>query len=280
MSESNQIRITRNPELLNSTLVVGWEDDAGKLGAEVVDHLIERLGCVEFAEIEPESFFPLAGILVEDDVARFPEGKLYFSSEKELVVLKGRAPRFGWYEYLSSLVEMAEQFCYVKEIYTVGGMISFGPHTFSRQVMAIANSLEMKKTLQENELSTNTSFETPPGQRPTLSSFLLWVAQRRNIAAASLWVPIPFYLLSLADPQASRAILHFLDRRLVLDLDFHQLDDQAADQIEKLAQLRQSLPEIDGYIRKLEKNEGLNHDETEKLVRGVAEFFKGGAISG
>jgi proteasome assembly chaperone (PAC2) family protein len=275
LSERHHFTITRNPQFLTSTMVVCWEDDGGKLGTRVADYLIEKLGCLEFAELDPESFFPLAGVRIENDIALFPDCKFYFNQEKELVVFKGRAPRSAWYEYLCSLTDVAREYCYAKEIYTVGSMISFGAHTFSRQIMAVANSEDMKSTLKENDLALGADFETPPGQRPTLSSYLLWVAQRLDIAAATLWVPIPFYLLSLDDPQASRTILHFLDHRLNLGMDFHQLDDEAADQIERLAELRRRTPEIDRCIRKLEMNEGLNHDETEKLVRGVEEHLRG-----
>jgi predicted ATP-grasp superfamily ATP-dependent carboligase len=117
-------------------------------------------------------------------------------------------------------------------------------------------------------------YETPPGQRPTLNSFLLWVAKRRNIAAASLWVPIPFYLVAAEDPQAWRKTVEFLDRRFGLGIDFRDLDEDAARQNEKLAELRSRSSEVDSYIRKLESNLGLTQEENEKLVKEVAELFR------
>ena len=63
-------------------------------------------------------------------------------------------------------------------------------------------------------------FETPPGSRPTLNSYLLWMAKTRNLAAANLWVPVPFYLMSNDDPDSHKKALEFLDNRLDLNLNF------------------------------------------------------------
>ncbi|MCK4697658.1 MAG: PAC2 family protein, partial [Dehalococcoidia bacterium] len=113
-----------------------------------------------------------------------------------------------------------------------------------------------------------------PGQRPTLSSFLLWVAKRRNMAGASLWVPVPFYLVSTEDPQAWRITVEFLDKRFGLGIDFRDLDEEVARQNEKIAQVRIRFPEIDDYIRKLESNLGVTQEENEKLVKEIEEFLR------
>ena len=128
--------------------------------------------------------------------------------------------------------------------------------------------------LSEYELASDLDFETPPGQRPTLSSFLLWVAKRRNIAGANLWVPIPFYLVAAEDPQAWRKIAGFLDTRFGLDIDFEDLDEEVAKQDHKIAQVRKQTPEIDGYINRLESNLSLSADESEKLVREMEELLR------
>lgn len=274
MIEKHAINISKKPNMTSSTLIVSWIEDAADLGQNTADYLIEKLRCHEFAQIEPEGFFPLGGVSVDDDVAEFPESRFYCSEDAGMVIFKSSIPRADWYQFLSSILDVAEQYCAVKEIYTIGGMISWGPHTTPRSLMAVANSPEMKKTLIGHGLPMSMDFETPPGQRPTLNSFLMWTAQRRNLAGASLWVPVPFYLLSVEDPSSSRTLASFLDTALDLGIDFADLDSDIETQHEKLAQMRRKRPELDGYIVKIENNEALTREEGEKLVKGVELFFK------
>ena len=76
-------------------------------------------------------------------------------------------------------------------------MVALSAHTASRELIVTANSSEMKESLSQYGLVLNINYETPPLQRPTISSFLIWVAKKRNVAGASLWVPIPFYLITI-----------------------------------------------------------------------------------
>ena len=274
MVEEYPLKIYAEPKLQNSSLVVGWSDDAGKLGAKVTDYLIRSLKCQEFGEIQPADFFPLDGVAVEDDVAQFPESRFYWCQEGNLVVFKSTPPRSRWYRFLSCILDVAQDYCHTTELYTIGGMVYFGAHTTPRELSATASSLEMKGILSRYDLARDINYETPPGQRPTLNSFLLWVAKRRNIAAANLWVPIPFYLVAAEDPEASKKTMEFLDRRLNLGLDFSDLDEEVARQNERIAQLRVIIPEIDAYIGRLESNLSITQEESEKLVREVQEFLR------
>ena len=271
LSEEYPFKIYVKPEFQSSSLIVGWAEDAGKLGSKVIAYLNKKLEAKEFAEIEPVDFFFLGGVLVENDIAQFPESKFHYCQPHNLVILKSSSPRAEWYKFLNLILDVAEHYCHVKELYTVGGMISFGAHTAPRELFAIANSPEMKEVLSQYNLARDMDYQTPPGQRPTLSSFLLWVAKRRNIAGASLWVPIPFYLVAMEDPQAWKKTLEFLDRRFDLRIDFTDLDEEIERQNEKIAQVRIRFPEIDSYIQRLESNLSLTEQESERLVKEIEE---------
>jgi proteasome assembly chaperone (PAC2) family protein len=117
-------------------------------------------------------------------------------------------------------------------------------------------------------------FETPPGSRPTLNSYLLWIAKNREIPAANLWVPVPFYLMTGEDPTAQKKALEFLDKRLELGLDYSAIDTGIKQQNEKLRRLRLSSEEIDGSLRKLESNQRLSEEEHENLVKGIGDFLR------
>ena len=275
MSETQPLRIDRESGLEAQALIVGWTEDAADLGSGVTDYMTERLGAEEFGEIEPEGFFPLGGVVVEGNVARFPESKFYRCAGKGLVVFKSNPPRSDWFRFLNLILDVAEQ-CRAGEIYTVGGMVYLGAHTFPRELMALANSPQMKGRMAEYGLTADIDYETPPGQRPTLNSFLLWAAGRRNIGAASLWVPVPFYLVGARDPLAWQKVIEFLDDRFALGIDLSGIDDEAAAHDARMAELRSGSANVDNYIRKLEGGLGLTQEESEELVREVEDFLREG----
>jgi proteasome assembly chaperone (PAC2) family protein len=276
LSEEQPFKLFTKPKLESSSLVVAWDQDAGSVGPKVADYLNKELESKEFAEIMPENFFSLSGVSVEDDVARFPESKFYWCQGKNLVIFKSAIPRCEWYEFLNLVLDTAEKYCKVQEIYTVGGMVSPGAHTTPRMLLSVANSVEMKQMLGHYDLISDMDYESQDGQRPTLSSFLLWAARRRNIAGVSLWVPVPFYLLASEDPLACKKVTEFFDRRFDLNIDFVGIDDEIAKQNMEIARIRNQVPELDSYISKLESNLGLTVDESEKLVKGLEEWLRRG----
>lgn len=262
------------PKLQSPSLVVGWSVDAGKLGTKVTNYLNRKLGGQTFGEIEPVEFFPLGGVAIEDDLVQFPESKFYSCPGKDLVVFISNQPHFEWYKFLSLVLDAAQHYCQVKEIYIIGAMVSLGAHTAPRELLGIFNSPEMKESLSDYNLAGGLDFETPPGQRPALNSFLLWVAKRRNIPGVSLWVPIPFYLVAADDPMAERRVLEFLNQRLDLGIDLSDLDEEIRRQNEIIAEVRNSFPDIDESIRRLESKVRLSEEESQRLVRETEKFLR------
>lgn len=275
MSENSKLKVYSEPRFRETpTLLVAWSTDAARLGAKTAGYLRKKLGATKFAEIEPTDFFPLNGVSIEDDVAQFPESAFYYSQEHSLVILESDLPRSGWHSFLDLVLDVAEQRCHAREFYTIGAMISFGAHTAPRELLAVANSPEMRAALENYDLSRQMEYETPPGQRPTLSSYLLWMARKRNMMGASLWTPVPFYLVTNEDPLACRKVLSFIDKRLSLGIDFADLDGEVSAQREKLAKLRAASPEIDSSINKLESSLGLTQEQNERLAKEVEEFLR------
>jgi len=264
------------PGFRNFSLVLGWSKDGGNLGLRTIDYLNRKLEGQEFAEIEPERFFSLGGVAIREDLARFPESRFYACQEHELVLFRSDFPEAEPYGFLNSVLDMAVRHCGMKELYIIGAMVSFSAHTTPRQLFAVVSSEEMKEALSQYDLVGDTDYETPPGERPTLNSFLLWIAKRRSIPAVSLWVPIPFYLAGREDPQAQRKVLSFLNDRLGLKLDFGDLDAEIRAQNQQLARARSGVPQVDDYIGRLESNLRLSEEENAELVRGIEGFLRTG----
>jgi len=274
LSEGKSFKLFTRPKFDSSTVVVVWNQDVGRLGPKVADYLTGQLDGQELGEISPEGFFSLSGITVEDDIAQFPESKFYRCQNEDFVIFRSDIPRFDWYGFINLVLDIAEKYFKVKHIYTVGGMVLPSAHTTPRTLLSVVNSAEMKKILSKYDIVDNMDYETREDQRPTFSSYLLWAAKMRDIPGACLWVPVPFYLMTVEDPQACKKVLEFFNRHLELNINFADIDNEVAEQNKKIAQARSQFPELDGYISKLETNLGLTADEGEKLVKEIDELLR------
>ena len=273
MNQRSPIAVYQEPQLGRSSLVLGWSEDAGDLGRKVTDYLNLKLKGQEFAGIEPEDFFPMSGVAIKDNIARFPESKFYACPERELVIFQTDSPLAEWYKFLNSVLDVAERHCRVRELYVLGAMITFSAHTTPRQLLGVVNSTGMKEILSQYDLNRDMDYQTQPGERPTLNSFLLWLARERNIPGVSVWVPIPFYLAAMEDVQAQKKVLSFLNERLDLKIDFGDLDQEIRRQNEQLALARSRSPQIDDYINRLESNIMLSQEENGELIKKIEEFL-------
>jgi predicted ATP-grasp superfamily ATP-dependent carboligase len=192
------------------------------------------------------------------------------------VVFQSDSPSAEWYKFLNSVLDVAEHHCRVKELYILGAMVSFSAHTTPRELLAVVNSAEMKEVLSQYDLARDMDYQTQLGERPTLNSFLLWIAKGRNIPGVSLWVPIPFYLAAMEDAQAQKKVLSFLNERLNLKIDFSDLDQEIREQNEQLARARSRFSQIDDYINRLESNLMLSEEENGELIKKIEDFLREG----
>jgi len=261
-------RFSEKPKFENPSLIVGWNKDAGKLSPKVIEYLNKEMNCRSFCEIEPADFFSLGGVAIENNIAQFPENRFYCSDSDDLVLFKGDEPRFERYRFLNALSDLAEHYCNVKELYTISGTISAIAHTGSRKILAVFNQHEFQEKLQ----GYGPEDMTWKGS-PAISSYLLWVAEKRGIAGVSLWTQVPFYLAAAEDFQAIKVTLSFLGKRFNLNVDLKDLDVEIKKQNAKVAQLRQDDSEIDESIGALERGLSLVEDEQMELTKRVTEFL-------
>jgi len=270
---SEALKFYSSPKLKDPVLIVAWSEDASKVGIRSADYLIRSTGCRETGEILPEGFFPMAGVSVDDDVAQFPESKFFAGDARNLLIFKSNLPRFEWHEFVNCILDAAREFK-VREIYTLGAMVSTAAHTMPRMLISIVNETAIKPELEPFNVVTNTDYETPPGQKPTMSSYLLWLAKQRALTAVSLWVPVPYYLVPVEDPRAYKRFVYFFNSKFNLGVDFTRIDADIAEQDRMMADLFAKSPDIQAMVRKLEAGEGLDTADSEKLATEVLEFLK------
>jgi predicted ATP-grasp superfamily ATP-dependent carboligase len=274
LSDDFPYRIHVTPDMESSNLVIGWDEDAGKLGQNVTDYLIEKLQCRLLCEIEPRGFFPMSGVSVENDVAQFPSSNFYYNADKKIVIFKSSPPRFEWYSFINIVLDIAERICNVDEIYTIGGMISVSAHTMPRNLMATMNASRVKESMESFDLDLSMDYETPLGQKPTMSSYILWAARQRNITGISLWVPIPFYLVPNEDMRANRRMIDFLNRKLMLGMDASDLNESVLDQNRLITRAIDDHPEIRDIIYNLETNVSVTEEDGQKLLKTILPYLR------
>ena len=267
--EKNPVEIHRVPQLQSPSLIVGWQtQDIGKLGLEVIDFLIEKLGGKLIAEINPLGFFSFTGVRFKNDLVQAPESKFWTCEEGNLLILKSDEPGFEHYHFLNSILDFAEDQCGAKELYTLNGALSYVAHTHPCKVLTVFNKPEIKARLRDYELE-DMNWEGPPA----ISSYLLWIAKRRGIPGVSLWPEIPFYLAAREDPQAIKLTLSFLNMRFNLGLNLERFDQEIEHQNAKIAQRRKEDAEIDKALSALERGQRLEEEEQLKLAREIYELL-------
>lgn len=255
--------------LRSPSLIVGWQEDAGNLAPKVIDFLSEKLKTRYFCEIKPAEFFPIEGIPVRDNIIQFPESKFYAAEEKDLVIFKSNSPSRNWYKFLNSVLDVAQYYCKIKELYTINGNPVPIAHTAQRRrVLTVANHPKFEKELKKYGF-LGMEFEG----NPALSSFLLWVAERRNIPGISLWEDIPFYLVPFDDPRGQKRIIEFFNRKFNLGVDFYDLEERIKEQDKRIEQLRKEDSEINRSLGLLEMGISLSWEEQFKLVKRVTELL-------
>ena len=270
----NLFETYRTPRLQNPSLIIGWQTrDIGGIGSRVARFLNEKLGGMEVAEIKPLGFFPLGGAVFKDDLLQVPASKFWACQKNDLLIFKSSEPKYEWHKFLKAVVDFAEERCQAKEIYTISGTIASIAHTSPRRVLTVFNQSEFREELQDYGLEDMT-WEGPPA----ISTYLLWVAQRKGIPGMSLWPEVPFYLAATEDSEAIRQTLSFLDKRFNLALDLGEFDLEVKRQNEKLARLREESPEVNKSIATLERGLSLDESEQVKLAEKVSELFKRGEV--
>jgi proteasome assembly chaperone (PAC2) family protein len=142
--------------------------------------------------------------------------------------------------------------------------------------MGTCSSIEMKRALSPYNILSELNYQSTGGQKPTLNSFLLWTAQKRRIPGVSLWGPIPFYLVNVGDYLAQKMILEFFNLKFGLEIDTGDTEDPVKRQNVKIAEARNKIPEIDGYITKLETNLKLTEEESQELINKIESYLKNG----
>lgn len=270
-------RFTSRPRLKKPSFVIGWTDDIGDVSGLTADHLIKASNGADFCQIEPADFYPVGGVNVIDDVARFPQGRFFYSESNPVVVLRADQPQSNRYEFLSAVLDLAEHYgksdlgepSRAEALYTVNGITALTAHTAARRVFGVFSDAATLRRLQPL-VPANANWQGPPH----VSTYLLWLAGQRHLPGVGLWVEVPFYLADYQDYQSVRAAMSVLSMILGWDFDLGEIDRLAGEQDEKLSQLEDD-PETADMLRALEEGQSLDRQEQTQLIEAAGNILSG-----
>lgn len=224
MSLSNRIvvEITEMPKLRNPTLVCGLPG-SGFVGKLAVDHLIEELKGVPFANIYSSSFPPQV-LIQSDGTADLMKNTLYYckTESSDLVLLSGDAQPVSpesEYEMAEEITKLCEKLG-VKTIYTLAAYIT-GAFTKTQKVYGASTSPQIVKEFPKYGVYPMNS-----GSITGMNGLIIGVAKRKNITGICLLGETSGYVV---DATASKSVLETLATILDLNLDLVGISKKAQD---------------------------------------------------
>ena len=244
----------------------GW-NDAGEAATGAAKLLVERLGLVEIAAVDPELYFDYQFtrptiVLGEDGTRRLEwpgaaimgPGGLPASDEDDdrvtgpgaeaLHVLLGAEPARSWKGFAAELIDAALA-ADIEGIVLLGAMLADAPHTRPLSVFASSENPEVRSALGV-ERST---YEGPVG----ILSVIADQAERAGIPTVSLWASVPHYVHNAPSPKAVLALLGKVEELTGLSIPRGSLEVDAKAWEAGVDALAADDDEMAGYITQLEQ---------------------------
>ena len=275
------IKIYKQPRLRNPYLIAGWAD-AGFVGINAVNYLIDKLGAQEFGEIEPSDYFLLPHSSIKGGVLQgieYPESSFYYwkndKSTEDLIIWGSTPPALKHYEFSSLIVDVAEHFG-VERIYTVGGIYANIAHTEELKIFAVINNPRLKWYLKNYDVELGLDYHGPT----SMNGLMLGIAKHRNIDGISLWGPVPGYIGDIPNPRVCCAVLKVLTTMLGVDIDLSEIEAEArntAKEIDTLVNhVRRQNPELNDYMERLEKGIRFkaSPENSQRFFAEIEEFLR------
>lgn len=216
------VEISEMPKLKNPSMICGLPG-SGYVGKLAVDHLIEELHGVPFANIFSSSFPPQV-LIQPDGTADLMKNTLYYCKSKssDLVLLSGDAQPVtpeSEYEMAEEITKMCEKLG-VRTIYTLAAYIT-GTFTKAQRVYGTSTSPEIVKEFSKHSVVSMNS-----GSITGMNGLLIGVGKRKDITGVCLLGETSGYVV---DAMASKSVLEALGNILGLKLDLAGISKKAQD---------------------------------------------------
>ena len=230
--------VAKKPKLKNPLFIEGLPG-IGNVGKLAVEHLIENIKAIKFAELYSKDFPPQVFINT-DGTIKLVNNEFYYwkakkKNQRDLVLLTGDYQGLssnGQYELVESILNIIEDLG-VKEMFTLGGY-GLGHEIKEPKVLCATTDTRLVKTMKKYGAIFKKN--EPGGGIVGASGLLLGLGKLRGLEGTCFMGETPGYLV---DPKSAKAILKILMKITNVDLNLSELEKKAKE-IEYIAhQLRE-----------------------------------------
>jgi len=242
--------ILKKPKL-NNPLVIEGLPGIGNVGKLAVEHLIDSINAIKFAELYSEDFPPQVFINPDGTIELVKNEFYYWSAKKrnqrDLILLTGDyqgLSSHGQYELAEKILDIAEDLG-VKEIFTLGGY-GLGHEVREPKVLCATTDKFLVKTMKKYGAIFKKN--EPGGGIVGASGLLLGLGKLRGLQGTCLMGETPGYLV---DPKSAKAVLNILMKIINVEVDLSALEKKAK--------------EIEYIAHQLKEMESLSKEKSEEL---------------
>lgn len=240
----------KKPKLSNPILIEGLPG-IGNVGKLAVEHLIESIKAIKFAELHCKDFPPQVFINI-DGTIELVNNEFYFwkskkKNQRDLVLLTGDYQGLssqGQYELVEKILDIIEGLG-VKEIYTLGGY-GLGHEIENPRVLCATTDKNLVKIMKKHGAVFKKN--EPGGGIVGASGLLLGLGKLRGFNGACLMGETPGYLV---DPKSAKAVLNIIMKLTNIEINLSALEKKAK--------------EIENIAHQLKEIEGLGKEKSEEL---------------
>jgi uncharacterized protein len=230
--------VAKIPKLKNPMFIEGLPG-IGNVGKLAVEHLIENIKAIKFAELYSKDFPPQVFINT-DGTIKLVNNEFYYwkakkKNQRDLVLLTGDYQGLssnGQYELVEAILNIIEGLG-VKEMFTLGGY-GLGHEIKEPKVLCATTDTRLVKTMKKYGAVFKKN--EPGGGIVGASGLLLGLGKLRGLEGTCFMGETPGYLV---DPKSAKAILKILMKITNIELNLSELEKKAKE-IEYIAhQLRE-----------------------------------------
>jgi proteasome assembly chaperone (PAC2) family protein len=264
-------------KLTHPWLVAAWPG-MGAVALNAGVYLLAKLRMKLVAEFEASDLFDVEHVEVKDGIVqsgRRPANRFFVwndpNERHDLVVFLGEAqPPLGKYQFCRQLMAYARQLG-VERVFTFAAMATQMHPEHEPRVFGAATDLEMLEELKTLNLEILEN-----GNISGLNGVLLGAAAEQGLRGGCLLGEMPHIFSQLPFPKASLAILQLFTKMAQFDLDFTELEEQAAAMQEQLGELlarveetygQQMQPDEEAFPTEPVEEEGLSPADSQRIER-------------
>ena len=242
--------VTKKPKLNNPILIEGLPG-IGNVGKLAVEHLIDTIKAIKFAELYSKDFPPQVFINTDGTIDLVKNEFYYWKAKKknqrDLILLTGDyqgLSSHGQYELVEKILDIAKEFG-TKEIFTLGGY-GLGHEIREPKVLCATTDKHLVKTMKKYGAIFKKN--EPGGGIVGASGLLLGLGKLRGLQGTCFMGETPGYLV---DPKSAKAVLNILMKITNVEVNLSALERKAR--------------EIEHIAHQLKEMESLSKEKSEEL---------------